>query len=44
MLALGRVANVQGFGLEELGITTTERGTVDVNEYLKPSTATYCCR
>jgi len=35
MLALGRVANVQGFGLEELGITTTERGTVKVNEYLQ---------
>ncbi|MGR5147224.1 dihydrolipoyl dehydrogenase [Photobacterium alginatilyticum] len=35
MLALGRVANVQGFGLEELGITTTERGTVQVNEYLQ---------
>ncbi|PSW21313.1 dihydrolipoyl dehydrogenase [Photobacterium sanctipauli] len=35
MLALGRVANVQGFGLEELGITTTERGTVEVNEYLQ---------
>jgi len=35
MLALGRVANVQGFGLEELGITTTQRGTVEVNEYLQ---------
>lgn len=35
MLALGRVANVQEFGLEELGITTTERGTVQVNEYLQ---------
>jgi dihydrolipoamide dehydrogenase len=35
MLALGRVANVQGFGLEELGITTTPRGTVEVNEYLQ---------
>ncbi|MCW8327742.1 FAD-dependent oxidoreductase [Photobacterium sp. SDRW27] len=35
LLALGRVANVQGFGLEELGITTTERGTVEVNEYLQ---------
>ncbi|PSU49500.1 pyridine nucleotide-disulfide oxidoreductase [Photobacterium frigidiphilum] len=35
MLALGRVANVQGFGLEELGITTTQRGTVDVNDYLQ---------
>ena len=35
MLALGRVANVQGFGLEELGITTTPRGTVEVNEFLQ---------
>ncbi|WP_305845720.1 FAD-dependent oxidoreductase [Photobacterium kishitanii] len=35
MLALGRVANVQGFGLEQLGITTTERGTVAVNQYLQ---------
>lgn len=35
MLALGRVANVQGFGLEALGITTTERGTVEVNDYLQ---------
>ncbi|MGF1692918.1 dihydrolipoyl dehydrogenase [Photobacterium kagoshimensis] len=35
MLALGRVANVQGFGLEELGITTSERGTVEVNDYLQ---------
>lgn len=35
MLALGRVANVQGFGLEELGITTNERGTVEVNDYLQ---------
>lgn len=35
MIALGRVANVQGFGLEQLGITTTERGTVAVNQYLQ---------
>ncbi|WP_084722168.1 dihydrolipoyl dehydrogenase [Photobacterium aquae] len=35
MLALGRVANVQGFGLEDLGITTTKRGTVEVNDYLQ---------
>ncbi|OBU19113.1 pyridine nucleotide-disulfide oxidoreductase [Photobacterium aquimaris] len=35
MVALGRVANVQGFGLEQLGITTTERGTVAVNQYLQ---------
>lgn len=35
LLALGRVANVQDFGLEELGITTTARGTVEVNDYLQ---------
>ncbi|PSW03743.1 FAD-dependent oxidoreductase [Photobacterium lipolyticum] len=35
MLALGREANVQGFGLEQLGITTTNRGTVEVNDYLQ---------
>ncbi|PKF81546.1 dihydrolipoyl dehydrogenase [Vibrio sp. vnigr-6D03] len=35
LLALGRVANVKGFGLEELGIEVTDRGTVDVNEYLQ---------
>ncbi|MGF1723733.1 FAD-dependent oxidoreductase [Photobacterium nomapromontoriensis] len=35
MLALGRVANVQGFGLESLGISTTARGTVEVNAYLQ---------
>ncbi|WEM41096.1 dihydrolipoyl dehydrogenase [Photobacterium sp. DA100] len=35
LLALGRVANVQGFGLEKLGITTSARGTVEVNEYLQ---------
>jgi dihydrolipoamide dehydrogenase len=35
LLALGRVANVQGFGLEQLGIGTTERGTVEVNTYLQ---------
>ncbi|HIF9121521.1 TPA: dihydrolipoyl dehydrogenase [Photobacterium damselae] len=35
LLALGRVANVQNFGLEELGITTTARGTVEVNDYLQ---------
>lgn len=35
LLALGRVANVQGFGLESLGINTTARGTVEVNAYLQ---------
>lgn len=35
MLALGRVANTKGFGLEDIGVELTERGTVKVNDYLQ---------
>ncbi len=35
LLALGRVANTKGFGLEEIGVELTERGTVKVNDYLQ---------
>lgn len=35
LLALGRVANTTGFGLEELGVKLTERGTIEVNQYLQ---------
>ena len=38
LCAVGRTANTQGIGLEELGITLTRQKTVDVNEYLQ---ATY---
>ncbi|UJS26072.1 FAD-dependent oxidoreductase [Thiothrix winogradskyi] len=34
LLALGRQANVSGFGLETLGVELTERGTVAANEFL----------
>uniref|UniRef100_UPI00248EC3A1 FAD-dependent oxidoreductase n=1 Tax=Aeromonas taiwanensis TaxID=633417 RepID=UPI00248EC3A1 len=34
LLALGRVANVSGFGLEELGVTLAPRGTVAVDGFL----------
>ncbi|MGL5813598.1 MAG: FAD-dependent oxidoreductase [Aeromonas sp.] len=34
LLALGRVANVNGFGLEELGIPLSPDGTIRVDEYL----------
>ncbi|WP_220717991.1 FAD-dependent oxidoreductase [Agarivorans litoreus] len=37
ILALGRVANTKGFGLEELGIENSERGTIAVNEHLQTS-------
>ncbi|WP_407330422.1 dihydrolipoyl dehydrogenase [Enterovibrio sp. 27052020O] len=35
MLALGRVANTKGFGLEDIGVELSERGTVKVNDYLQ---------
>ena len=35
LLALGRQANVEGFGLEELGVTLSERGTVGVDALIK---------
>ena len=35
LVALGRKANVEGYGLEELGIETSPSGTVQVNDYLQ---------
>ncbi len=35
LVAVGRVANTQGFGLEELGIPLTLNGTIEVNPYLQ---------
>jgi dihydrolipoamide dehydrogenase len=35
LLALGRKANVRGFGLEELGIEISARGTIQVDEFMR---------
>ena len=35
LVAVGRKANVTGFGLEELGVALTERGTIEVDDYLR---------
>lgn len=35
LIAVGRKAKVDGFGLEELDVKLTERGTIEVNEYLQ---------
>jgi len=35
IVAVGRKANATGFGLEELGVSLTERGTIAVNDYLQ---------
>ncbi len=35
LVAVGRIANTSGYGLEELGIGTTAARTVDTNEFLQ---------
>ena len=35
ILALGRRANVEGYGLEELGVPINDGGTIDVNDHLQ---------
>jgi pyruvate/2-oxoglutarate dehydrogenase complex dihydrolipoamide dehydrogenase (E3) component/uncharacterized membrane protein YdjX (TVP38/TMEM64 family) len=35
LCAVGRIANTAGYGLEELGIGTTESRTIETNEYLQ---------
>ena len=35
LCAVGRIANTEGYGLEELGIPTTRTRTVETNEYLQ---------
>ena len=35
LVAVGRVANTSGYGLEELGIETTAQRTVEVNAYMQ---------
>lgn len=44
LIALGRRANVTGFGLEELGVQIAERGTVQVDEFLRTNYSNiYAC-
>ena len=37
LLAIGRKANTEDFGLEEIGVALTPQGTIEVNEYLQTS-------
>jgi dihydrolipoamide dehydrogenase len=38
LIAVGRTANVNGFGLEEIGVRLNPRGAVEVDEYLRTTT------
>ena len=35
LIAVGRKANIKGFGLEELGVAIRDNGTIEANEYLE---------
>jgi dihydrolipoamide dehydrogenase len=44
LIAVGRVANTTGFGLEELGVAISARGTIEVDEHMRTSIPTiYAC-
>ncbi len=43
LVAVGRAANISGFGLEELGIELTPRKTISANEFLQTSVPTIYC-
>jgi pyruvate/2-oxoglutarate dehydrogenase complex dihydrolipoamide dehydrogenase (E3) component len=44
LVAIGRRANTEGMGLDELGITRTPTGTIAVNDYLQTAVPTiYAC-
>jgi len=44
LLAVGRTTNVEGLGLEQLGIGLTRTGTIQVNEHLRTAVPTiYAC-
>ncbi len=43
LVAVGRAANISGFGLEELGVALTTRKTIAANEFLQTSIPTIYC-
>jgi len=43
LVAVGRAANIKGFGLKELGVTITERKTIETNEFLQTNFPNIFC-
>jgi len=38
LIAIGRAANSRGFGLEKIGVKLSQRGNIEVDEYLRTTT------
>jgi len=43
LVAVGRAANISGFGLEELGVELTPKKTISANEFLQTNIPTIYC-
>ena len=44
LVAVGRKANVKGFGLEELGVQISKRGTIEIDDYCRTNISNiYAC-
>ncbi len=43
LVAVGRAANARGFGLEELGVRLTERGTIESDPFLRTNFPNILC-
>lgn len=44
LFSIGREANTEGFGLEQLGVQLTQSGNIDVDKYMRTSVPTiYAC-
>ena len=43
LVAVGRVANTRGFGLEELGVQISDKGTIETNELLQTNFPNIYC-
>jgi pyruvate/2-oxoglutarate dehydrogenase complex dihydrolipoamide dehydrogenase (E3) component len=43
LVAVGRAANAKGFGLEELGVQLTARGTIDADPFLRTNFPNILC-
>lgn len=43
VVAVGRIANTAGFGLEELGVSLTDRGTIETDAFLRTNFPNIFC-